>query len=59
MVAPVGLGILLTVVGLAILVVPGVGIVGVLAIVIGVLLIIGALASGRLAAGPRPTADSQ
>jgi uncharacterized membrane protein HdeD (DUF308 family) len=55
MIAPIGLGILLVVAGLATLFVPGIGIVGIVLMVVGVLLIVGAVASRRRAAGAPPS----
>jgi drug/metabolite transporter (DMT)-like permease len=47
MVAPMGLGLLAIVVGLALLFVPGIGILGVILAVVGVLLIAGGFAASR------------
>jgi hypothetical protein len=55
MVTPIGLGLLAIVAGIAILFVPGVGIIGVLLIVIGALLAIGSFASSRRRPGAPPS----
>jgi hypothetical protein len=55
MFGPIGLGILLIVVGLGIFFVPGVGILGVVFLVIGVLMIVGGFASGRRRAAAPPS----
>jgi uncharacterized membrane protein HdeD (DUF308 family) len=47
MFTPIGLGALLLVVGLATLFVPGIAVIGVLLMIVGVLLVAGAFASGR------------
>ncbi|HEY5295856.1 MAG TPA: hypothetical protein VIJ70_10325 [Gaiellaceae bacterium] len=47
MIAPIGLGLLLILVGLATLFVPAIGIVGILFMIVGVLLIIAAFARGK------------
>ena len=53
MVGPLGLGVLLIVVGLALFFVPGIGIIGIVAIVIGALLVAGGFATrGRTTAPP-------
>jgi hypothetical protein len=44
---PIGLGLLLIIVGLGIFFVPGIGILGLVLLVVGVLLIVGGFASGR------------
>jgi drug/metabolite transporter (DMT)-like permease len=54
-VGPLGLGILLIVVGLALFFVPGIGILGIVLLVVGVLMIAGGFASGRRrSAAPPP-----
>jgi hypothetical protein len=52
MLGALGLGLLLIVVGLGIFFVPGVGILGIVAIVIGVLLVAGAFATRGRASSP-------
>ncbi len=47
MVAPMGLGLLALVVGLALLFAPGIGILGVVLMIVGVLLIAGGFAASR------------
>ncbi len=54
--APFGLGILLLVVGLALFFVPGIGILGVVLLVVGVLLLAGSFASGRRRRSAQPPA---
>jgi uncharacterized membrane protein HdeD (DUF308 family) len=49
---PIGLGLLLIIVGLGIFFVPGVGILGLVLLVVGVLMIVGGFASRRRAAAP-------
>jgi drug/metabolite transporter (DMT)-like permease len=51
MVAPMGLGALAIVAGLALLFVPGIGILGVILMIVGVLLIAGGFAASRRRAG--------
>jgi hypothetical protein len=53
-VAPLGLGVLLVVVGFAVFFVPGIGILGGILIVVGVLLIGGAFAATRRRRDPAP-----
>ena len=48
-----GLGFLLIVVGLAFFFVPGIGILGIVAIVIGVLMVVGAFATRGRTSSPR------
>ena len=55
MFAPVGLGVLLVIVGLGILFVPGIGIIGIPLMIVGVVLMAGAFASGRRRSAQRPT----
>jgi uncharacterized membrane protein HdeD (DUF308 family) len=47
MIAPIGLGLLLILVGLATLFVPAIGIIGVIFIIVGILLIIATFARGK------------
>lgn len=47
MLGPIGLGLLLIVVGIIVAIVPGIGIVGILLVIVGILLVIGAIAAGR------------
>jgi hypothetical protein len=54
--APFGLGILLLVVGLGLFFVPGIGILGILLLIVGVLLIAGSFASGRRRRSAQPPA---
>jgi uncharacterized membrane protein HdeD (DUF308 family) len=49
-----GLGILLIVVGLALFFVPGIGILGIVAIVVGIILLIGAFATRGRTSSPPP-----
>ena len=49
-----GLGILLIVVGLALFFVPGIGILGIVAIVVGIILVIGAFATRGRTSSPPP-----
>jgi hypothetical protein len=49
-----GLGFLLIVVGLGLFFVPGIGILGIVAIAVGVILIVGAFATRRGTASPPP-----
>jgi drug/metabolite transporter (DMT)-like permease len=53
-VAPIGLGALLILVGLVMFFVPGIGILGVILIIVGVLLVGGAFASTRRRRAPAP-----
>ncbi|MBA3844820.1 MAG: hypothetical protein H0X39_19765 [Actinobacteria bacterium] len=55
MFGPIGLGLLLIIVGLGILFVPGIGILGLLALVVGVLMIVGGFASGRRRSAAPPS----
>ena len=49
-----GLGLLLIVVGLALFFVPGIGILGIVAIVVGVLLLVGGFTTRRRTTSPPP-----
>jgi uncharacterized membrane protein HdeD (DUF308 family) len=53
-VAPIGLGLLLIVVGFAMFFVPGIGILGVILIIVGILLCGGAFAATRRRRDPAP-----
>ncbi len=54
MVAPLGLGLILLIVGLAFFFVPGIGIFGIVLLLLGVLLIAGSFVSSRRRSTPPP-----
>ena len=54
--APLGLGFLLLIVGIGLFFVPGIGIVGVVLLIVGVLLIASSFASGRRRRTTQPPA---